>query len=163
MPGSQPDRGPEAGRDGRQRVVLGPFAFIKGWLTAVVLWLTGLCIVQVAQELNSSPQPDDGAAFVPGIIMMLVVYGFGIALLVATPLAALLVFLLRPVRNQWLHVVAFFAVPTLTYWVLGGLLGLGWTLSALGFWATVGAAAAVGRLAVWKNVSARQDSAGQRT
>ncbi|WP_157370989.1 MULTISPECIES: hypothetical protein [unclassified Arthrobacter] len=164
-PEGGPDGGPSGGRErrpgGRTPVVLGPFAFIKGWLIAVVLWVAGLCIVQVTQEIISSRQADGGANFVPGMIMMLVVYGFGTALLVATPLAALLAFLLRPVQNQWLHVAAFFAVPTLTYWVLGGLLGLGWTLAALGFWATVGASAAVGRLAVWRNVTAWQDDALQ--
>lgn len=84
---------------------------------------------------------------------MALFYGYGIALLAGAPLAWLLAFLLRPVRNQWVHIGAFFAVPTLSFGVLGGLPGLGWHPWLLGLWATVGAATAVGRWAIRGNVS----------
>lgn len=71
-----------------------------------------------------------------------------IALVFAAPLAWVLGYLLRPARNQQIHVGVYFAVPTMVFWTLGGLLGLGWTVENLGFWATVGAAAALGRWAV---------------
>lgn len=98
------------------------------------------------------PQSESGWTYVPGIAVTVLWYGFGAALLFAAPLAWLLGYLLRPVLHQWIHVAVFFAVPTLVFWVIGGLLEFGWTLEALGFWATVGAAAAIGRLAVRKNV-----------
>lgn len=137
---------------GHQLVVLGPFAFIKGSLIAVTLWVVPLCLIVVMQELIAAPQSENGQNYVLGIAFMVLWYGFGIALLAAAPLAWILGYLLRPVLNQRIHVAMFFAVPTLVFWVLAGLLGFGWTIETLGFWATVGAAAAVGRFAVRKDV-----------
>jgi hypothetical protein len=136
----------------RHQVVLGSSAFIKGWFTSVVLWVVPICLILVVQELIAAPQSESGWTYVPGIAVTVLWYGFGIALVFAAPLAWILGYLLRPVLNQWIHVAVFFAVPTLVFWVIGGLLGFGWTIKTLGFWATVGAAAAIGRLAVRKNV-----------
>ena len=83
---------------------------------------------------------------------MVLMYGYGIALAFAAPLAWVLGYLLRPVENQWIHVAVFFAAPTLALWTLGGVLGFGWTAENLGLWATVGAAAAFGRWSVRKQV-----------
>lgn len=140
----------------RQLVVLGPFAFIKGWFISVVLWVVPLCLIVVVQELIAAPPSESEQNHVPGIAVMVLWYGFGIALVAAAPLGWVLSFLLRPVLNQWVHVAVFFAAPTLVFWVLGGLLGLKWTFETLGFWATVGAASAIGRFAVRKNVELEQ-------
>jgi hypothetical protein len=83
---------------------------------------------------------------------MAVLYGFGVALLFAAPLAWVLAYLLRSVRNQWIHIGAFFAVPTVAFWLLGSVLGFGWQPLMLIPWSTVGAAAAIGRWAVRKDV-----------
>lgn len=135
------------------RVVLGSSAFIKGWLIAVLLWVTPLGLFLVARELIASAQSGDGTTHAPGVALAVLLYGFGAALVFAAPLAWVLAYLLRPVRNQWVHVAVFFAAPTLVFWTAGGLLGFGWSLGALGFWATVGAAAAIGRFAVRKNAA----------
>lgn len=135
------------------RVVLGSSAFIKGWLIAVLLWVTPLGLFLVVQDHIASAQSDDGTNHAPGIALATLLYGFGGALVFAAPLAWVLAYLLRPVRDQWIHIAAFFAVPTLVFWSATGLLGFGWSLVLLGFWASVGAAAAVGRFAVRKDAS----------
>lgn len=56
-------------------------------------------------------------------------------------------------RNQWVHVAVFFAAPALVFWTAHGFLGFGWSIGALGFCVTVGAAAAIGRFAVCKNAA----------
>lgn len=133
-------------------MVLGPFAFIKGWLISVTLWVGTLCTVLVAQELASSAPYETGENYALGLAVTVLWWGFGIALVVAAPLGRVLGLLLRPVQNQWLHVAAFFAAPTTIFWILGGLLGFGWTIEALGFWATTGVAAAAGRFSVRKHL-----------
>ncbi|MFF2316511.1 hypothetical protein ACFVTE_09600 [Arthrobacter sp. NPDC058097] len=137
---------------GRHRVVLRSSAFIKGWFISTVLWLVPVCVIVVVQELTAAVPSESGPSPVPGIAIMVLWYGFGIALVFAAPLAWILGYVLRHVPNQWIHVAVFFAVPTLVFWVLGGLLQFGWTIESLGFWATVGAAAAIGRLAIRRNV-----------
>lgn len=143
---------PVSDTSGRHLVVLEAFAFIKGWFIAVTLWVAGLCVIFVAQELGSPALSEGGANHWLGLALLILMYAYGVALVFAAPLAWLLGYLLRPVRNQWIHVAAFFAVPTLLFLTLGGVLGFGWTLENLGFWATVGAAAALGRWAVRKQV-----------
>lgn len=145
---------------GRQLLVLGPFAFIQGWFISVVLWVVPVCLTVVVQELIAAPPPESGQNYVLGIVIMVLWYGFGIGLVFAAPLAWVLGYLLRPMLHQWVHVVVFFAVPTLVFWVLGGLLEFGWTFETLGFWATVGAASAIGRFAVRKSVDLEQVSPG---
>lgn len=90
---------------------------------------------------------------------MVILYGFGVSLVFAAPLAWVLAYLLRPVRNQWMHIGAFFAVPTLVFWLLGSVLGLGWQPWLLIPMATVGAAAAIGRWAIHKDVLASNSAA----
>ena len=82
-----------------------------------------------------------------------------VALVFAAPLACVLAYLLRPVRQQWIHIRAFFAVPTLAFWLLGSVLGLGRQPWLLIPWATVGAAAAIGRWAVRKDVLSSNSAA----
>lgn len=137
---------------GRERIVLGPFALIKGWFIAVTVWVGTLCVLLVGQELLSAASPERDGNYIPAMALAVLFWGYMVGLVVAGPLGWALAFLLRPVRKQWLHVAAFFAVPTVLFWVLGALLGFGWSVGLLGLWATVGAASALGRFAVRKDV-----------
>jgi hypothetical protein len=134
------------------KVVLDAYGFIKGWLIATSLWVGVLLLVVAA--VYGVPAVRDGTdlGYVWGLLGIAVFYGFGAALLFAAPLAWVLAYLLRPVRNQWIHIGAFFAVPTVAFWLLGSVLGFGWQPLMLIPWATVGAAAATGRWAVRKDV-----------
>lgn len=140
-------------------MVLDAYAFIKGWLIATSLWV-GLLLLLVAAYYGV-PAVRDGTdgGHVWGLLGMVVLYGFGAAVVFAAPLAWVLAYFLRPVRNQWIHIGAFFAVPTLTFWLLGSVLGLGWQPWLLMPWATVGAASAIGRWAVRKDVLASNAAA----
>jgi len=141
---------PQAGRS--REVVLDAYAFIKGWLIASTLWV-GLLLVLVAAGYGLSAARDGtDAGHVWGLLGMVILYGFGVSLVFAAPLAWVLAYLMRPVRNQWIHIGAFFAVPTLVFWLLGTVLGLGWQPLLLIGWATVGVAAAIGRWAIRKDV-----------
>ncbi|MEC5191451.1 MULTISPECIES: hypothetical protein [unclassified Arthrobacter] len=142
-----------------QRVVLDAYAFIKGWLIATTLWV-GVLLLLVAAGYGVPAVLDGTAAgHVWGLLGMAILYGFGVSLVVAAPLAWVLAYCLRPVRHQWIHIGAFFAVPSLVFWLLGDLLGLGWQPWLLLPWATVGAAAAIGRWAVCKDVAASHSAA----
>lgn len=134
------------------RMVLDAYGFIKGWLIATSLWV-GVLLLVVAVYFGV-PAVRDGtdAGHVWGLLGMAVLYGFGVALVFAAPLAWVLAYVLRPVRSQWVHVGAFFLVPTLAFWLLGSVLGFGWQPVMLIPWATVGVAAAIGRWAVRKDV-----------
>ncbi|WP_285246239.1 hypothetical protein [Pseudarthrobacter sp. efr-133-R2A-89] len=129
----------------RSGVILTGRALFKGWAITTTLWLVGLYIVLAATSQG----------FLLDLALMVLMYGYGIALATGVPLAWILGRLLRPIRNQWIHVAAFFIVPTLGFWALGSVLGFGWSIEALGLWATVGLAAALGRLAVWRDVAVR--------
>jgi hypothetical protein len=129
----------------RRGVILTGQALFKGWAITTTLWLIGLYAVLAATS--------QGFWFNLGLMVLM--YGYGVSFFIGLPLGWILGRLLRPIRNQWLHVAAYFVVPTLCFWALGSLLGFGWTLEALGLWATVGLAAALGRLAVWKDVVVR--------
>ncbi|QDG88142.1 hypothetical protein [Pseudarthrobacter sp. NIBRBAC000502770] len=63
---------------------------------------------------------------------MVLVYGYGVSFVIGVPLGWILGRLLRPVRNQWTHLGAFFIVPTLCFCALGSLIGFCWTPEALG-------------------------------
>jgi hypothetical protein len=141
---------PEADRS--HRVVLDAYAFIKGWLIATSLWVGVLLLLVTAGYGVPAWRDGSDAGHLWGLFCMAILYGFGVSLVVAAPLAWVLAFLLRPVRNQWIHIGAFFAVPTLVFWLLGSVLGLGWQPWLLIPWATVGAAAAIARWAIRKDV-----------
>ncbi len=136
------------------RVVLDAEGFIKGWLIATSLWVgVLLLVVAVFYGLPAALTGDVGQFW--GLLAMVILYGFGAALLFAAPLAWMLAYMLRRVRNQWLHIGAFFAVPTVAFWLLGSVLGLGWQPLMLIPWSTVGVAAAIGRWTVRKDVKDR--------
>jgi hypothetical protein len=134
------------------RVVLDAYAFIKGWLIATSLWVGVLLILVAAGYGVPAARDGTDAGHVWGILGMLILYGFGVALVFAAPLAWVLAYFLRPVQNQWIHIGAFFTVPTLGFWLLGSVLGLGWQPWLLIPWATVGAAAAIGRWAIREDI-----------
>jgi hypothetical protein len=140
-------------------VVLDAYGFIKGWLIATSLWVGVLMLLVAALHGIPAARVGTDAGHVWGILGMVVFYGLGVALMFAAPLAWVLAYLLRPVRNQWIHIGAFFAVPTLAFWLLGSVLGFGWQPLMLIPWATVGAAAAIGRWAVRKDVVLYPNSA----
>jgi hypothetical protein len=107
-------------------VVLDAYGFIKGWLIATSLWVGALLLLVAA--LYGVPAARDGtdAGHVWGLLGMVVFYGFGVALVFAAPLAWVLAYLLRPVRNQWIHIGAFSRFPPshsgcwAASWVLAG-------------------------------------------
>ena len=136
---------------GQQRVVLDASSFIKGWLIATTLWVGVLLIVALLAYGVPTVLAGKDAGYLWGAGLSLAFYGYGIALLFAAPLAWALAYVLRPVRQQWIHIAAFFVVPTLAFWAVAGLAGFGWHPGWLGLWATVGAAAAIGRWAVRKD------------
>ncbi|GAA3402975.1 hypothetical protein [Pseudarthrobacter polychromogenes] len=53
-------------------------------------------------------------------------YGYRIALVFAAPLGWVLAWLLRPIRQQRIHIAAFLVVPNLAFWAVAGLVGFGW-------------------------------------
>lgn len=141
------------------RVVLDAYAFSKGWLIATSLWVGVLLLLVAAGYGVPALRDGTDAGHVWGLLGMAILYGFGVPLVVAAPLVWVLAYLLRPVRNQWIHIGAFFAVPTFVFWLLGSVLGLGWQPWLLIPWATVGAAAAIGRWAVRDDVLASNSAA----
>lgn len=140
-------------------VVLDAYAFIKGWLIATSLWVGVLLLLVAAGYGVPAWRDGTDAGHVLGFLGMVILYGFGVSLVFAAPLAWVLAYLLRPVRNQWIHIGAFFAVPTLVFWLLGSVLGLGWQPWLLIPWATVGAAAAIARWAIRNDVLASNSAA----
>jgi hypothetical protein len=135
------------------RVVLTAPAFIKGWLIATTLWVGVLFLLVALMYGVPTLLSGSDAGHLWGVAAMVLLYGYGIALVFAAPLAWVLAYLLRPVTRQWIHVAAFFAVPTLTFWTAAGLLGIGWHPGLLAIWATVGVAAAIGRWAIQNEAS----------
>jgi hypothetical protein len=134
------------------KMVLDAYGFIKGWLIATSLWVGVLLLVVTAIYVVPAVCSGTGDGHAWGLLGMAVFYGFGVSLLFAAPLAWVLAYFLRPVKNQWIHIGAFFAVPTLAFWLVGSVLAFGWQPWMLVPWATVGAAAAIGRWAVRKDV-----------
>jgi hypothetical protein len=104
------------------KVVLNAYAFIKGWLIATSLWVGVLLLLVAAGYGVPASRDGTDAGHVWGFLGMAILYGFGVSLVVAAPLAWVLAYLLRRVRNQWIHIGAFFAVPTLAFWLLGSVL-----------------------------------------
>ena len=141
---------PQAARP--NRAALDAYGFIKGWLIATSLWVGVLLIVVAAFFGIPAVRNGTDAGHLWGVLGMAAFYSFGVAVVVAAPLAWLLAYLLRPVPNQWVHIGAFFVVPTFVFWVLGSVLAFGWQPVMLLPWATVGVAAAIGRWAVRKDV-----------
>ncbi|GKV72987.1 hypothetical protein [Pseudarthrobacter sp. NCCP-2145] len=100
---------------GRQRVVLDAYSFIKGWLIATTLWVCVMLIVALFVFGVPTVLNGEDAGYLWGAGLSLAFYGYGIALVFAALLVWMVAYLLRPVRQQWIHVGAFFVVPTLAF------------------------------------------------
>lgn len=87
-------------------------------------------------------------------VVVVAFYAAGLGLFTALPVALALGFLLRPVRSQWLHVLAFFLVPTAIAWLLIGLVVRSVAVPLLMALA-IGVCAAAGRAAVWRLMRVR--------
>lgn len=141
---------------GQQRVILDASSFIKGWLIATTLWVGVMLIVALFVFGAPTVRQGSDAGYLWGAGLSLAFYGYGIALVFAAPLGWVLAYLLRPVRQQWIHIAAFFVVPTLAFWAVAGLGGFGWHPGWLGIWGTVGAASAIGRWSIRKDAHASE-------
>ena len=83
------------------RVVLGPHAFLKGWLVTFGAWALSTLLFSTISEIIG---PNSGAVTIWGFTM---VVSLLVAIFIAAPLALVLSLLLRQMSNQWLHVAAF--------------------------------------------------------
>jgi hypothetical protein len=135
----------------RHRVTFGFGAFVVGFLVAVSVFALGALLLTLAGGPLSWHQ------FASAALLALVVglYAGGIGLVIGAPIAFVLGMLLRPVANQWLHVLAFFAVMTAASFLILVSLSSGDPLGTLELAALIGLAAAIGRFSVWRMVDIR--------
>ncbi|MFT4469692.1 hypothetical protein ACMX2H_07230 [Arthrobacter sulfonylureivorans] len=88
-------------RPANHRVVLGSYAFVKGWLVAHGSWFAFSLTVSIIDTVIS---PDSAALSFWGLALMV---SFFFAALLGAPVALALAALLRPLRRQWIHVLVF--------------------------------------------------------
>jgi hypothetical protein len=74
-------------------VVLDAHAFIKGWLIATSLWVGVLLLLVAAGYGVPASRDGTDAGYVWGFLGMVILYGFGVSLVVAAPLAWVLAYL----------------------------------------------------------------------
>ena len=129
------------------RVTFGPTAFVIGYAVACLL------VAAIATVAIGWGTSRDLWGYL-WIIVIAAFYAAGIGLLTAAPVGLALGLLLRGVPNQWLHVLAFFVVPTLLAWLVIGLLAGSIGVPLLMALA-IGISAAAGRLAVWRLMDVR--------
>jgi hypothetical protein len=133
-------------RPANHRAVLDRYAFIKGWLVAFGAWFVFSLTVSIIDTVVS---PDSAALGIWGLVLM---GSFFFAALLGAPFALVLGLLLRPVRQQWIHVLVFTAgLGGFTWAVFAGLAPDTGALPAV-FAAIAGTAAGLGRAAVIPNV-----------
>ena len=129
------------------RVTFGPTAFVTGYAIACLL------VALIATVAIGWGTSRDFWGYL-WIIVIAAFYAAGIGLVTAAPVGLALGLLLRDVPNQWLHVLAFFLVPTILAWAvigfIAGSIGVP-LLMAL----AIGVSAATGRLAVWRLMDVR--------
>ena len=70
-------------------VVLDAYAFIKGWLIATSLWVGVLLLLVAAGYGVPTWRDGTDAGHVWGLLGMAILYGFGVSLVVAAPLAGI--------------------------------------------------------------------------
>jgi hypothetical protein len=135
----------------RHKVIFGPGAFAVGFLTTVAVF----SVAVLAISLTGSPygQLHLSSTVFMGLVVFL--YAAAIGLVIGAPIAFALGILLRPVRAQWLHVLAFFVVVGLAAWLIFLLLYGGDPLETLWFAVMMGLCAAIGRASVWRMVTVR--------
>ncbi|KQO02869.1 hypothetical protein ASF21_00455 [Arthrobacter sp. Leaf234] len=91
-----------------------------------------------------------------GIFVIALWYGLGIGLVTGLPLGVVVGYLLRPVRNQWIHVGVFFAVFAVAAFVVAALLSPSTALGdGLPTALVIGGAGALARASVWRLVRTR--------
>ena len=129
------------------RVTFGPVAFVTGYAIACLLVAV---IATVAIGWGTSR---DFWGYL-WIIVIAAFYAAGMGLPTAAPVGLVLGLMLRSVPNQWLHVLAFFLVPTLLAWLVIGLIAGSIGVPLLMALA-IGMSAAAGRLAVWRLMDVR--------
>lgn len=92
----------------------------------------------------------------PVVFVVALWYGLGIGVVTGLPLGIVVGLLLRPVRNQWIHVGVFFAVFTLVPLIVIALLSPSQSvLENLPPALIIGGAGALARASVWKLVRVR--------
>ena len=74
-------------------VVLDAYAFIKGWLIATSLWVGVLLLLVAAGYGVPAWRDGTDAGHVWGFLGMVILYGFGVSLVFAAPLAWVLAYL----------------------------------------------------------------------
>ncbi|OUM43429.1 hypothetical protein [Arthrobacter sedimenti] len=137
------DEQDDDGTPTRHHVTFGPAAVVVGFLV-------GLSVLALVFSL---PWAGDAA---PGVFVLALAYGGLLGAVTALPLGVVLGFLLRPVRNQWVHVGVFFSVFTLVAFLIITLLSPSRVaLENLPIALMIGGAGAVARASVWKMVRVR--------
>ncbi|WP_026549767.1 hypothetical protein [Arthrobacter sp. Br18] len=121
------------------RVTLGFGALLVGLVVAVA-------ILAAAMGLSWALSGNDFL----GTFTLALVYGLPIGIVTGFPLGAGLSLTLRRVRNQWLHVLAFFVVFTAAGFVGIALVSVSGTAQNLPLAVVVGGAAAIARWSVWR-------------
>lgn len=133
-------------RSDNVRVRLGLYAFIKAWVVTFGVWFIISLLVALVDSLTSP------YSIALSIWAGTLFFSFFIAVLIGTPIAMVLESALRPVRQQWIHVLVFggsFAVLTFVItWLL--ISGPFWGLPS-GLAIVVGGATAIGRASVRGN------------
>lgn len=138
----------------QEQVRLDGYAFAKGWVITVATWLIGGFIWAWWSDSTRVEEPN--TAYIDSLPLwpIFAVVSVGVAALLGAPLAFLLVCLLRSVRPQWVHVVAFFVVfTTVTAVVFSIVSPAGGTLPFLGLGSLLGICAAAGRAAIIPNAT----------
>jgi hypothetical protein len=88
-----------------------------------------------------------------GIFVIALWYGLGIGFVTGLPLGVVVGYLLRPVRNQWIHVGVFFVAFAVAAFVVAVLLSPSTALGdGLPTALVIGGAGALARASVWKLV-----------
>ncbi|MET3922731.1 hypothetical protein ABIB26_003692 [Arthrobacter sp. UYEF20] len=134
-------------RRAHHRVTLGAYAFIKGWLVSFGAWFAFSLLVTIIDSFSSQTSL---AWSLWGVVLL---FSFFIAVLIGAPAALVLSLLLRPVRRQWIHVLAFGAGFALLTTAIVYLLVPGTPAALpLGLAAVVGTATGLGRSAIRHDV-----------
>lgn len=140
----------------RQRVELDARAIAKGWAVTVALWLAVLFFYFWMSNTLYAPEP--GSAPSDGLGYWTIIFALvsvAVALVAGLPLGLVLSWVLSPIRQQWIHVSAFFAVPTLVL-AIPFLAEPGNGLAPLGLGAVLGLCCAAGRAAIIRNATIRE-------
>ncbi|MCG2622816.1 hypothetical protein LVY72_12985 [Arthrobacter sp. I2-34] len=135
----------------RHRVIFGPGAFAVGFLSTAAVF----SVAVLAISLVGSPYGELHLSSTVFMGLVVFLYVAAIGLVLGAPIAFALGMLLRPVRAQWLHVLAFFVVVGLAAWLIFLLLYGGDPLETVWFAVMVGLCAAIGRASVWRMVTVR--------